>query len=121
MSAEAFDRAHLWRFRAKPLRVIDGDSLICLLDLGCHARYEARIRIADFDAPEWNAEGGAAATHRLITAMNRLIPSWEWPLRVVSRQRETIVSEVRSFERYVADVFVVGAGDEMTDLRDLLR
>lgn len=118
MTAEAWDRASLWRFRAKPIRVIDGDSLIVLCDCGFYGRHEARIRIADLWAPERNEPGGSEATARLAAALDA--DAADWPLRIVSRQRETVVSEVRSFERYVADVYVVGAGGELADVRSLL-
>lgn len=118
MTAEAWDRASLWRFRAKPIRVIDGDSLIVLCDCGFYGRHEARIRIADLWAPERNEPGGSEATARLAAAL--AADAAEWPLRIVSRQRETVVSEVRSFERYVADVYVVQPDGSLKDVRELV-
>lgn len=117
MIAEAFDRSFLWRFRGKPLRIIDGDSLVVECDTGFYGRHEVHIRIADLNAPELNEPGGLEAKTRLERAIG-----WQsgWPLRVVTRQRETVVSEVRSFERYVADLFVMAAGGELVNVRTLL-
>lgn len=120
MNAAQWDREHLWRFRAKPVRVIDGDTFVALCDTGFSGRHEAHIRIADLLAPERTNPGGPSATFRLIGVMNTLIPSWEWPLRIVSRQRETVISEVRSFERFVADVYVLNSMLELVDVKELV-
>jgi endonuclease YncB( thermonuclease family) len=117
MSAETFDREHLWRFRARPLRVLDGDSVIVECDTGFYGRQEVNIRIADLNAPELNEPGGIEARLKLSAALTWMSG---WPLRVVTRQRETVVSEVRSFERYVADLFVMAAGGELVNVRTLL-
>ena len=117
MGADAWDRAYLWRFRAKPLRVIDGDGILVLADTGFHGRHEVNIRIADLNAPELHTQEGHDAKMRLEEAIG-----WQsgWPLRVVTRQRETVVSEVRSFERFVADVFLIGAGGDLVNVREVL-
>lgn len=116
MMVNEFDRAYLWRFRALPLRVIDGDTFVALVDCGFYGRHEVHIRIADLDAPELSQPGGTEARLRLMNAIG-----WQtgWPLRVVTQQRETIVSEVRSFERYVATVYVMEAND-LVNVRTLL-
>lgn len=118
-NVEQWDREFLWHFRAKSLRIIDGDSLVDLLDLGCYARYEARIRLADVWAAETYEPGGTEATRRLMTAIET--GYGEWPLRVVTRQRDTIVSEVQSFNRYVSDVFVVQSDGTMVPVKELLQ
>ncbi len=119
MNAWEWDRAHLFRFRAKLISVTDGDSIKCLLDLGCSARYEARIRIADLWAPERNEPGGAEAALTLMLAMETGVG--DWPLRIVSRQRDTIISEVQSFARWVGDVYVCQADGELIDVREVMR
>lgn len=117
MNVVEFDRAYLWRFRAQPIRAVDGDSLIVLADTGFNGRHEVNIRIADLNAPELDEPGGKDAANKLSLFINRHafhpheFPVSSWPLRVVTRQRERVVSEVRSFERYVADVFVVDDGE----------
>jgi endonuclease YncB( thermonuclease family) len=120
MNVTEWDREHLWRFRAKPIRVIDGDTMVVLCDTGFSGRHEAHIRIAGLLAPEWNEPGGMEATGKLRSVMNGLIPSWEWPLRIISRQKETVVSEVRSFERFVADIYILDGMQELVNVRELL-
>lgn len=120
-SAEAFDRAHLWRFRAKPLRVIDGDTLVVLCDTGFRGRHEAHVRLGGHSAPEMREPGGEDARRALDAAVfDRGGVELDWPLRVVTAQRETVVSEVRSFERYVGDVYVVSRGDRLVNVVDVM-
>lgn len=118
MNVTAWDRAHLWRFRAATIRVIDGDGLVVLADCGFYGRHEVNVRIADLHAPELNEPGGKEAKARLENAVGWFGAGW--PLRVATRQRETIVSEVRSFERYVCDLYVVGNGGDLVNVRELL-
>ncbi len=113
-----WDRNNLWRTRAKLLRVIDGDSLIALCDCGFSIRYEARIRIAGLWNPETHEPGGSEATMALMRAVESGVG--EWPMRIVTQQRETIISEVRSFERWVASVYVCQEGREPVDVRELM-
>lgn len=103
-ATDTFDRTLLWRFRAQLLRVLDGDSCRLLCDTGFGGRHEVAIRLLGFSAPERYQAGGPEATQRLHDALARGVG--EWPLRVATLQRETVVSEVRSFERYVAQVWV---------------
>ncbi len=118
MIAWEWDSGRLWGVRARLVRVLDGDSLIALCDCGFAVRYEARIRIGDLWTPETGDPGGAEATAELVSALG--MGTTDWPLRVVTRQRETIVSEVRSFERWVADVFVRLGDGTLSDVRVLL-
>lgn len=118
MNALDFDRAQLWRFRARPLSITDGDTLRVECDCGFYGRHEVAIRLAGFSAPETHEAGGDEATRRLMLAVESGVG--EWPLRVATLQRETVVREVRSFERFVADVWVVQADGELVDVVELL-
>lgn len=120
MTTDEFDQSSLWRFRARPLRVIDGDTLVVLCDTGFRGRHEAHVRLAGYNAPESRDPGGADARRALDAAVfDRGGVAVDWPLRVVTMQRETVVSEVRSFERYVADVYVDN-GRRLTNVVDIL-
>lgn len=115
-----FDRAFLWRFRAKPLRVIDGDTAVVLADTGYFGRHEVHVRIAGLNAPELGQPGADEARRALDAAVfDRGGVALDWPLRLISLQRETVVSEVRSFERFVSTIFVV-RGNVMIDVRELI-
>jgi len=120
MNAEEWDRGHLWRFRARLVRVIDADTWVVEADTGFSGRHEVHIRIAEMNAPESSTPEGAVATAAVIRLLNTIPPSFAWPLRIVSRQRERSVAEVRSFERFVADVSVVQADGTLRDAKDLL-
>ncbi len=121
MKAEEFDRAHLWRFRARTVRVIDADTVLALVDCGYRGRHEARLRIHGIDAPEVGTKEGNLARAWLATQIDgahHILQ--EWPLRVETIQRETIVSEVATFERWVSKIWLVDDDGEMFDLADAL-
>lgn len=120
MNTSDFDRDLLWRYRALPLKIIDGDTCTLLCDVGYGARYEVHLRIAGLNAPELNEPGGFAARVRLATLLPTWSPGTGWPLRVVSTQRETVVSEVRSFERFVGDLYVCQPDGSLKNLKELL-
>jgi len=46
----------MYIYKATVLRVIDGDSLITLLDLGCHVTIEKSIRLYGINAPEMRGD-----------------------------------------------------------------
>lgn len=117
MTLADFD-ACLWHFRASVLRIIDGDTVVVLADTGFHGRHEVHVRIADLNAPELNEPGGQEARVRLVTALGWLTVGW--PLRVATRRKETVMSEVQSFERYVADLYVLNGGGDLVNLRSVL-
>ncbi len=119
MNATTFDRTCLWQYRAQLLRVIDADTAVLLIDTGFGGRHEVHLRIADLDGPERNTPEGPLAAQRLLGALWSAAET-AWPLRVISRQRERVVSEVRSFERFVGDLYVTNAKGELTDVKDLL-
>lgn len=125
-----FDRSYLWHYRATPTRVIDGDTFVALVDIGFGARYQARIRVEDLWTPEMLTAigldaasprmepGGQAAKARLTEVFDTM--GWGVnSLRLVTAQRKTIVSEVYSMERWVADVYLE-VGYSLTNLRDAL-
>lgn len=119
MNATDWDRGSLWRYRGRTVRVIDGDTAVVEVDTGYNGRHEVHVRIADLNAPELHQPGGFQAQVRLQLAIGWLTNGW--PLRVVSRQRETVVSEVRSFERYVADIYLLDAGGDLINVREVLE
>jgi endonuclease YncB( thermonuclease family) len=117
MNTTDFDKQSLWHFRAYVVRVIDGDTFVAMCDTGFWGRYEAHIRINGVAAPEIDADGGIAAQMWLRANLPNGIG---WPLRIVTLQRERAGSEIRSFERFVANVFVVRPDGSLQDLNVLL-
>jgi endonuclease YncB( thermonuclease family) len=48
-------------YKATLKRVVDGDTIIAIIDLGCHVLVEKRIRLAGIDCPALKEEAGQAA------------------------------------------------------------
>jgi len=89
-----------------------------LADCGYRAAALPHIRIANLNAPErWTPEG-PDATRRLTAALQS--GHGEWPLRIVTSQRETVISEVTSFERFVGTIAVVQEDGSLVELREVL-
>ncbi len=51
----------LYRYQAKVLRVVDGDTIDCRVELGFRVQQEIRFRLAEIDAPEIRGKKAAAA------------------------------------------------------------
>lgn len=123
MNVQEWDRQHLWRYRAHTWRVIDGDTFVALPDVGFDGGAFPRIRILDYNATERFAPGGPEATIALVKALNDYGVTTAfnaWPLRIESKIRERVVEGTKSFDRYVAQVWVVAPDGLMTDVRYLL-
>ncbi len=114
------DESNLWRYRARLVRVIDGDTVVLLVDTGFGSRMEATIRIAGINAPELPTFPGYEARDALVGMLpGRLsLPNIDgWPLRVQTHKTRTGTDD-RSFTRYVGDVYTeagVNAGDLMVN------
>jgi hypothetical protein len=121
VTVSEFDRTRIWHFRAKwlPAEYMDGDTFTALCDVGYRGRHEPRIRLVGYSTPERYEPGGLEATVALIHALQQGVG--KWPLRIVSLQRETVVSEVTTFERYVSVVYVVRPGDQLVNIITLLN
>lgn len=103
----------LWRYRARLVRVVDGDTLELEVDLGFGARYAAAIRLLGVDAPELPSADGdrsRAALAQLVAA-----GAGAWPLRVQTH-RLASGSEARSFARWVGTVWVAAADGGLVDV-----
>ena len=42
----------MYKYKAKVVRWVDGDTLLCLINLGFYTHKEERLRLARIDAPE---------------------------------------------------------------------
>ena len=45
-------RYNLYKYKATVNRVVDGDTMDITVDLGFNLKFNTRVRISDFDAPE---------------------------------------------------------------------
>ncbi len=124
MNVRDFDAA-LWTYRARFLRVIDGDTFVALVDLPFNIRYEMRVRLAGFSRPERTTPEGRIAAEKMRSLFRSdrytgaMLETKYWPLRIVTEQLPS-GNETPTFERYVATCYLVAEDGEMTNLIDLL-
>jgi micrococcal nuclease len=103
---------HAYVYRARPDRVIDGDTVVCVIDAGfglhLHRGNEgAHLRLLGIDTPERNEPGWDEA--RRFTRDWLLTTAGEmWPLII-----ET--SKADSFGRYLATVWRLSDGRCLND------
>lgn len=85
-------------YRAEAKRIIDGDTFVAMIDLGFEAYVAVKIRVRDVNAAEMSEipKGPAAKSY----LGHLLQPSGGPPAQLLIR------SFGRSFERWIADVFV---------------
>lgn len=109
--AEKLDDQLYW-YRAKVLRVVDGDTLVVEIDKGMRDRSEESIRVAGVDTPELfsGVDTAAGAEARAFTV------EWvaaqgddRWPIRLRTHK------DARTFDRYVADVYGASTGESLAD------
>lgn len=94
----------MFDYRAAPVRVVDGDSLVLLIDVGMGARVEEEIRLLDVSAPERHQPGGPESRD-FVTAWLGQLPARKWPLHVETVPNTSLEPlERRTFVRYLATV-----------------
>ena len=60
--------AALWRYRATPVRVIDGDTIVMTIDLGFHMQLTEPVRLFGINTPELDGpEADKAARAKAFT------------------------------------------------------
>lgn len=100
---------HIWVYRARCLRVIDGDTLHLVADLGFRLTREDHFRLLGVDAPEMHG-----ATRQAGEAARRFVCDWlvaggitGWPLLIETAQ------DPDSFGRYLCRLWRVSDGEEL--------
>lgn len=83
-------------YKAKVLRVIDGDTFEVLVDVGFHIEAHMPLRLAHVDAPEHNTADGKAAIKYVTDLIGSL------PAAVVVHT----FKPADKFGRYLADVLL---------------
>ena len=104
-----------WVFPARLHRVIDGDTIELVMDLGFRATQREMIRLRDVWAAELDEVDGpdarAVTTSWLATAARAVD---EWPLYVRTYKTST-GTDRRSFTRYIGTVWRVSDGGCLND------
>jgi endonuclease YncB( thermonuclease family) len=90
-----------YRYSARLVRAVDGDTGVFLISLGFMVTIELRLRIADVNTPERGEKGYFAAQDFLTKLLEGK------PLIVETHKLKT-GADARTFERYVADAWVDG-------------
>lgn len=97
-----------YQFKAKVVRVVDGDTVIMLVDQGLRLFQELSLRMEGINAPERNAAGGTAATEHLRS----LLP--------VGKQCviETHKNPTDKYGRWLATIYVEGQNVNLVMVED---
>lgn len=94
----------MWKYRARLERIIDGDTLEVVIDVGFHTYHREQIRLLDVNTPEIKGvtrEAGLKAKEFVrIWLMNATLDAKDknWPLIIETKKDD-------SFGRYLAYVY----------------
>lgn len=96
----------MYEYNAKLLRIVDGDTVDVMIDLGLYCHKKERLRLADINAPERYQEGGKEATAYLTKLL--------MPCMLISDQEPQLL-KIRTekqgkFGRWIAWLYL---GDEV--------
>jgi len=107
VEAPDFQLTHpkLWHYRAFILRVVDGDTVIAMVDRGFFNYTVKRLRLSGIDAPEMSPRSGTSAQRKAervlaVAAKDRVIELIELQ-EVVIETRKT-----GKFDRWLATIFL---------------
>lgn len=105
-------------YRARPLRVIDGDTIICLIDNGFRNREEHSIRLIGVFTPEIN-KGTEVERDKGLFARSE-VQEWIWQ----AESRSPLVAwpliiqtemDKQTFNRYIGRIWSLASGDCLND------
>ena len=102
----------LYAYRARPIRVVDGDTIDVTLSLGLHDYRDERLRLLGVNCPE--VHGASKVAGDAATAFTRAwlaMATGDWPLVLVTAKSD-------EFGRYLATVWRTADGACLND--DLL-
>jgi len=109
-----------WTFRAVPLRIVDGDTLRCLIDLGFWLRNTVQLRLIGIDTPEprgASRDAGLAATQftsEWLQVAMQTAPDFDWPLVISTAKADSfnrwLVRAVRTSDLRCLNDDLVSAG-----------
>jgi micrococcal nuclease len=99
--------SEIFVYRARCLRVVDGDTCDLTVDVGFRMATTQRFRLLGVDTPEMNAadlkerERAVAATQALTSMLSS--GTGDWPLLVRTQKAD-------SFGRWLAEIWVESSG-----------
>jgi micrococcal nuclease len=92
------------RYPAQIVRVIDGDTVEVLADVGFYTGVRVHLRVRGVDCPETSTVEGRAARRFAVEVLPAGSP-------VVVTTYKVADHEAKTFDRYVADVVLPGGQD----------
>ncbi len=109
-----------FRYRARPIRIIDADTHRLIVDAGFSVRVEIDLRLAGVDAPELHTDAGEDALDFVIGlfaehAVWDRAEAGGWPLRVETLRRAS-GAEVRSFARWLGHLHIVQENGQLINV-----
>lgn len=96
----------MYEYRAEVIRVIDGDTLALMVDLGCDVHVALTVRLKDVNAPERGTPEGVAATEFVKNwlANNMMLrDSGEFVVHLVTHKDKR-----EKYGRYLGDIYAKG-------------
>lgn len=87
----------MYKYMATLSRIIDGDTIEAVIDLGFKIKHKVVLRLNGVDAPERNTEGYKEAIDELWPYVER-----EFVVRTYLTRSG---KEKKSFDRYIADIY----------------
>jgi hypothetical protein len=92
-------------YRARLVRVVDGDSAVLEFDTGFGGRQEEEVRLLGVSAPEHYQVGGLQCRDFAAAWFGQGSGTRTWPLHVITVPNTTLEpNERRTFVRYLATV-----------------
>ena len=117
----------LYRYRAKIIRVIDGDTVEAEIDHGCSIFSKRKLRLSGMDAPELRGEsrveGMASASHliKLITSNCLNLDSHgKLGTRLAEIYIQTMKDKAGKYGRYIAILWGIDKDGELVDINQLM-
>lgn len=105
-----------YRFKAKCVRVIDGDTYEMDVDLGFYVGYKTSIRIRGVDTPETHNTPAESEEHKAgLKAKARVMQLIEGKQVILKTEKLK-----RTFERWVADVYFTGADGKEYSIAEII-
>jgi len=114
--------ADLYTYRAYVHRVLDGDTIEAVIDLGFGVRSVQTLRLRGIDAPELVSKEGKEAKAELERMLGVANSQENSAMRNAQRATDVLIKTIKSdkYDRYLADLFVAPAPNGQGRLRQEL-
>ncbi len=100
----------MYVYKATAIKVVDGDTIDCEIDLGFHIKVVKRVRLAGIDTPELNSED--ARLREDAVAARKYVTGW---IGVVPFNIKTELDRNDKYGRVLGWIYPLSAGVEDQD------